>query len=49
MLDLLIINANLPAGRTGMSIAVQNGRNTTVESSLNAVVHETINAGGFNR
>jgi hypothetical protein len=31
MLDLLITNATLPDGRTGMSIAVQNGKITAVE------------------
>ena len=36
MLDLLITNAALPDGRTGMSVAVQDGRITAVEPALNA-------------
>ncbi len=47
MLDLLIKNATLPDGRTGMSIAVQNGRITAVEPGLDAPAHETVDAGGY--
>jgi cytosine deaminase len=44
MLDLLITNATLPDGRTGMSIAVQNGKITAVEAGLQAPAHETVDA-----
>ncbi|HSV53984.1 MAG TPA: amidohydrolase family protein [Burkholderiaceae bacterium] len=44
MLDLLVTNANLPDGRTGMSIAVQNGRITEVTQSLAAPAHEIVDA-----
>ncbi|MDO8756048.1 MAG: amidohydrolase family protein [Polaromonas sp.] len=47
MLDLLIKNASLPDGRTGMSVAVQNGRITAVEPGLDAPAHETVDAGGY--
>ena len=36
MLDLLVTNANLPDGRTGMSIAVQNGRILEVAPHIDA-------------
>jgi cytosine deaminase len=41
MLDLLITNATLPDGRTGMSVAVQNGRIVEVTSGLAAPAAET--------
>src|SRR3982751_3128571 len=47
MLDLLITNATLPDGRTGMSIAVQNGKIMAVEAGLQAPAKETVNAGGY--
>ena len=47
MLDLLIHNATLPDGRTGMSVAVQAGRITTVEPGLQAPAHEELDAGGL--
>ena len=47
MLDLLITNAALPDGRTGMSVAVQDGRITAVESALSAPAHEVVDAGGY--
>jgi cytosine deaminase len=47
MLDLLITNASLPDGRTGMSVAVQNGRITEVAPGLSAPAAETIDAGGY--
>jgi cytosine deaminase len=47
MFDLLITNATLPDGRTGISIAVQNGKITAVEAGLQAPAHETINANGY--
>ena len=47
MLDLLITNATLPDGRTGMSVAVQDGRITEVTPGLRAPAHETVDAGGY--
>ena len=47
MLDLLITNATLPDGRTGMSVAVQNGKITEVWAGLNAPAAETIDADGY--
>jgi cytosine/creatinine deaminase len=47
MLDLLITNATLPDGRTGMSVAVQNGRITEVSPGLGAPAHESVDAAGY--
>ena len=49
MLDLLITNAALPDGRTGMSIAVQNGKITEVIEGpiTGAQVKEKVDAGGY--
>ena len=47
MLDLLVKNASLPDGRTGMSVAVQAGRITEVAPGLDAPAHEVIDAQGF--
>ncbi|NPC54266.1 amidohydrolase family protein [Caenimonas soli] len=47
MLDLLITNASLPDGRTGMSVAVQNGRITEVAPGLSAPAAETVDAAGY--
>jgi len=47
MLDLLITNAALPDGRTGMSVAVQDGRISEVAPQLSAPARETIDAGGY--
>jgi cytosine/creatinine deaminase len=47
MLNLLITNASLPDGRTGMSVAVQNGRITEVTAGLSAPATETIDAKGY--
>ena len=47
MLDLLITNANLPDGRTNMSVAVQSGKITEVKEGLSAPAHETLDAGGM--
>ncbi len=49
MLDLLITNAALPDGRTGMSIAVQNGKITEVTQGpiTGAQAQETVDAGGY--
>lgn len=46
MLDLLVANCALPDGRTGMSVAVQDGRITEVAAHLRAPAHETVDAGG---
>ncbi|RZI89247.1 MAG: cytosine deaminase, partial [Variovorax sp.] len=47
MLDLLITRATLPDGRTGMSIAVQDGRIAEVTEGLAAPARETIDANGM--
>ena len=47
MLDLLITHASLPDGRTGMSVAVQDGRITEVAPGLTAPAHETLDAKGL--
>ena len=47
MLDLLVHNATLPDGRTGMSVAVQEGRITEVTPGLTAPAHETLDAQGL--
>jgi cytosine/creatinine deaminase len=47
MLDLLIINATLPDGRTGMSVAVQDGQIAEVTLGLRAPAAETVDANGF--
>jgi cytosine/creatinine deaminase len=46
MLDLLINNATLPDGRTGMSVAVQEGRIAEVTPALSAPARETLDAAG---
>ena len=47
MLDLLITNATLPDGRTGMSVAVQSGRIVEVAAGLAAPAHEAVDARGY--
>jgi hypothetical protein len=47
MLDLLVTNATLPDGRTGMSIAVQGGRIAEVTAGLDAPAHEKLDAQGL--
>ncbi len=47
MLDLLIRNANLPDGRTGIDIAVANGRIVEVRPRINTPARETIEAAGL--
>ena len=47
MLDLLVTNTTLPDGRTGMSVAVQNGRISEVTPKLMAPAHETLDAQGL--
>jgi cytosine/creatinine deaminase len=46
MLDLLITNASLADGRTGMSVAVRDGKIVEVKPGLAAPAAETIDAGG---
>jgi cytosine/creatinine deaminase len=46
MLDLLITHAALPDGRTGMSVAVQDGRIVEVSEGLRVPAHETLDAAG---
>jgi len=46
MLDLLITNATLPDGRSGMSVAVQSGRIAEVAPGLAAPAQETVDARG---
>src|SRR5689334_25448629 len=46
MLDLLIKNATLPDGRSGIGIAIENGRIVEVREQLNANAQETIDADG---
>ena len=45
MLDLLITNAALPDGRTGMAVAVEGGRIREVTPGLQAAAHGTVDAG----
>ncbi len=46
MLDLLVTNATLPDGRTGMSVAVQSGKIVDVTPGLSAPAAETVDASG---
>ena len=45
-MDLVIRNATLPDGRTGIDIAIQDGRITAVEAHSRAVGRREIDAGG---
>ena len=47
MLDLLVTNANLPDGRTRMSIGVIDGKITEVAAHIEAQAAETLDAGGM--
>ena len=48
MLDLLVTNANLPDGRTGISIAVQSGRIVEVAPHIDATsAQQIVEAGGM--
>jgi cytosine deaminase len=47
MLDLLLTNAALPDGRTGMSVAVQGGRIAEVTTGLRAPARESLDAAGW--
>ncbi|MEM6463426.1 MAG: amidohydrolase family protein [Pseudomonadota bacterium] len=46
MLDLLIKNANLPDGRTGIDIAIADGRFDTIAPAIEAEAREVISATG---
>jgi cytosine deaminase len=46
MLDLLIKNANLPDGRAGIDIAMQDGRIAEIGAHIQGAARETIDAGG---
>ncbi|MEI6620031.1 MAG: amidohydrolase family protein [Betaproteobacteria bacterium] len=46
MLDLLIHNATLSDGRSGMSVAVEDGRIVEVSPGLQAPAHESVDAQG---
>jgi cytosine/creatinine deaminase len=47
MLDLLITNATFPDGRTGMSVAVHEGKIVEVTPGLQAPAAQTVDAKGF--
>ena len=47
MLDLLVRDATLPDGRTGMSVAVQDGRIAEITEGLLAPARETVDAAGL--
>ena len=47
MFDLLITNATLPDGRTGMSLAIKDGRFVAVDAGLLAPARETLDAQGL--
>ena len=46
MLDLLVKNASLPDGRSGMSLAVRDGRFVEVTAGLAAPAHQVLDANG---
>ncbi|MBA1345578.1 amidohydrolase family protein [Rhizobium sp. WYCCWR 11146] len=46
MFDLIVRNANLPDGRTGIDIGIQGGKITAVERNLQAQAGEEIDAAG---
>jgi cytosine deaminase len=46
MFDLIVNNANLPDGRTGMDIAVRNGRIAAVDAAIDAEVDKIVDAAG---
>ena len=47
MMDLIIKNASLPDGRTGMDIACRGGLIAAVEHAIDAEAGNVIDAGGF--
>ena len=46
MFDLIVKNAGLPDGRTGMDIAVRHGRIAAVDTGIDAEAAETVDAAG---
>ncbi len=46
MLDLIIRNAHLPDGRTGVDIAVKDEKSSGVEPAIEAAAAREIDAGG---
>ena len=46
MIDLLIKNASLPDGRSGMDIAIEGGRIAEIAPAIAGPVRETLDAGG---
>jgi cytosine/creatinine deaminase len=47
MFDLLIKNATLPDGRTGIDLAARDGRFVAIEAKIDGDAREIINAGGL--
>ncbi|BBO70042.1 cytosine deaminase [Desulfosarcina alkanivorans] len=47
MLDLIVRNASLPDGRTGMDIAVRNGRIDALDRAMDAAADREIDAAGY--
>ena len=47
MFDLIVKNATLTDGRSGMDIACKDGKITAVEAGISAEAHDTIDAGGY--
>ncbi len=47
MFDLIVKNANLPDGRTGMDIACADGKIAAVEAGITAEAKEVVDAGGY--
>ncbi len=47
MLDLLVRNATLPDGETGIDIAVNNGRITSISRGISADAHTILDADGW--
>ena len=47
MADLLVTNATLPDGRTGVDVLVAGGRIVNVSSRINAAAAQTFDANGY--
>ena len=47
MVELVVKNATLPEGRTGLDIAVRDGRIAAVEANIAAEAPNVIDAGGY--
>ncbi|MEM7429109.1 MAG: amidohydrolase family protein [Pseudomonadota bacterium] len=47
MVDLIVKNATLPDGRTGMDVACEDGLITAVETGIGAEAEVTVDAGGW--